>query len=244
LAKRAAGARAASRLRDAWTATSNAVEFSPELPSYYTGPYYLGPMHPMCADAAAPQPDIFNGRYLFHAEMQDEAGLKKEPTYQRSPGGNVAAFGEFYRRMKNCLSHAADDIRAATPLVDARHRLTFDAEAWPILWFYHTARTHSNFYESCKLRDAIAALSKKTALTSVEKADATRMLARWKEVLQDELKNTAEALPLIQSDMRLDPYYGGDHTFSHGEKMMDAKLTILKKEISEHLPSLEAKFSK
>jgi hypothetical protein len=45
-------------------------------------------------------------------------------------------------------------------------------------------------------------------------------------------------------DMRLDPYYGGDHMFSHGEAMMRAKLAILDQEISEFLPSLEANLAK
>jgi hypothetical protein len=44
--------------------------------------------------------------------------------------------------------------------------------------------------------------------------------------------------------MRLDPYYGGDHTFSHGEEMMKAKLKILQEELSTYLPSLEAKLAK
>jgi DNA gyrase/topoisomerase IV subunit B len=59
--------------------------------------------------------------------------------------------------------------------------------------------------------------------------------------LEDERDNTREALPLIQQDMRLDPYYGGDHTFPHGEKMIEAKLAILKQEISDYLPSLRKK---
>jgi hypothetical protein len=119
--------------------------------------------------------------------------------------------------------------------------LTFDAEAGPILWFYHTARTHSNFYESCRLRDALADLSKKTPLKPDEKAESSRLLASWLKILEDERENTREALPLIQQDMRLDPYYGGDHTFPHGEKMIEAKLAILQQEITEYLPSLRAK---
>ena len=66
-------------------------------------------------------------------------------------------------------------------------------------------------------------------------------LAAWKKILEDELANTREALPLIQQDMRLDPYFGGDHTFPHGEKMIEAKLKILQSEIDEYLPSLAAK---
>ena len=63
-------------------------------------------------------------------------------------------------------------------------------------------------------------------------------------MLEDEKRNAEEALPLMRQDMRLDPYFGGDHTFSHGEKMIEAKLTSLDEEINEYLPSLETKLSR
>jgi hypothetical protein len=186
---------------------------------------------------------VFYGQYLFHAEIKDSEGLKKEPTFVVTPPSYTPAYAEPYRKMKESLARAAAEVRAASPLVDDRHRLTFDAEAGPILWFYHTARTHSNFYESCRLRDALADLSKKTPLNTNEQAEATRLIARWLKILEDEKENTREALPLIQQDMRLDCYYGGDHSFPHGEKMIQAKLAILQQEIKEYLPSLSAKFS-
>lgn len=240
-AKRIAGEKAAGRLREAWRATSEAVAYSPELPSYYLGPYYLGPLHPMCANPKRQLPDVFYGQYLFHAEIKDSEGLKKEPTFVVTPHSYAPAYAESYRKMKESLARAANEVRAASPLVDDRHRLTFDAEAGPILWFYHTARTHSNFYESCQLRDAVAGLSKKTPLTATDKTEATRILASWLKVLEDERENTRDALPLIQQDMRLDCYFGGDHTFPHGEKMIEAKLAILQQEITEYLPSLREK---
>jgi hypothetical protein len=242
-AKRLAGAPAADYLRNAWKAASEAITYSPELPSYYLGPYYLGPMHPMCANPKSPLPDVFYGQYLFHAEIKDSEGLKKEPTFVTSPQSYAPAYGNYYGKMKDSLAQAAAEIHKAEPLVDARHRLAFDAEAGPILWFYHTARTHSNFYESCEFRDAVAALAKKPTLTVAEKVNASEKLVRWKAILEDELENTRQALPLIQKDMRLDPYYGGDHTFPHGANMIEAKLVILQKEISEYLPSLAKKFS-
>jgi hypothetical protein len=241
-AKRLAGAPAADRLRNAWKETSAAIACSPELPSYYTGPYYLGPLHPMCADANARLPEVFYGQYLFHAEIKDSEGLKKEPTFYTTPR-TPSSFGACYREMEKHLAQAATDVREAAQLVDERHRLTFDAESGPILWLYHTARTHANFYESCQLRDALAATLKKGSLSPVEKADAIEKLARWKPLLEDELDNTQDALPLLRADMRLDPYYGGDHTFPHGEEMIKAKLEILQREISEYLPSLTAKIS-
>jgi hypothetical protein len=240
-ARRLAGKRSADSLRQAWKHVSDAIPFSPELPPYYTGPYYLGPMHPMCANLDAAVPDVFYGRFLFRAEIMDSEGLRKEPTFLTAPRGDAKILGESYREMKKQLQQAATKIRNASPHVDDRHRLTFDAEAVPILWFYHTARTYANFYESCQLREAVVTLAAKTSRAPEEQQKARTLIARWKQVLEDERQNTTDALPLIRRDMRLDPYYGGDHTFSHGEEMMRAKLELLDEELSNYLPSLEAK---
>ena len=236
-ARRLAGKTSADSLRQAWKRVSDAIPFSPELPPYYTGPYYLGPMHPMCANKNAALPDVFYGRFLFRAEIMDSEGLKKEPTFLTAPRGDAKILGESYREMEKHLQQAATKIREASPHVDDRHRLTFDAEAVPILWFYHTARTHANFYESCQLRDAVTALAGKSPRSPEETEKARTLIARWKQVLEDERQNTTDALPLIRRDMRLDPYYGGDHTFSHGEEMMGAKLELLEDGAVE-LPSV------
>ena len=105
-------------------------------------------------------------------------------------------FADYYRQMRDHLARAAADVREAEAMVDDRHRLTFDAESVPIQWFYHTARTHANSYESCQLRDAFAALVNKPERSPTEKADAAAKLARWKMALDDKLANTKESLPL------------------------------------------------
>ncbi len=241
-AKRIAGVRAGDKLRQAWKEVSKAIPYSPELPPYYTGPYYLGPMHPMCADKKSPLPEVFYGHYLFYAELKDSEGLKKRPTFFTDPRGNVPVFGEYYRNMEKHLRLAVEAIREASPLVEERCRLTFDAEALPIQWFFHTVRSHANFYESCQIRDRLLALQKKKSLSEKDKTEALKLMTRWRKVLEDEKENTIQALPILEQDMRLDPYYGGDHTFSHGKEMIKAKLTILNKELSEFLPSLEKKY--
>ncbi len=239
LARRIAGsAEAASHLREAWRHVSDAIAWSPELPPYYTGPYYLGPAHPMCADPKADVPEIFNGLYLFHAEITDADGLKRNPTYFRSPRGDVVVFGKFYRKMEALLARAVRAVDAASPLVPERCRLMFASEESPTRWFYHTCRTHANFYESCRLRDALLALAEKPSRTPAERAQAAKQLARWREVLLDERANTRAALPVIEADARLDCYYGGDHTFAHTADMMRVKLERLDHEIDTFLPSV------
>jgi len=243
LARRIAGDRAASHLRSAWKHVSQAIAESPELPSYYTGPYYLGPMHPMCVNRHAALPQVFYGQYLFRAEHMDAEGLKKEPTFITDPSGDIGVFGEYYAKMDEQLQSAARNIREASKLVDERHRLSFHAEAIPILWFHHTAHTHSNFYRSCAIRSAITALLAKPVLSAEDRKSGLAQIGEWKKILEDEKNNTQQALPLLQQDMRLDPYYGGDHTFQHGADMINAKLALLVEELTVYLPSLELRFA-
>jgi hypothetical protein len=240
LAQRIAGSAAAEQLRRAWRETSAAIAWSPELPPYYTGPHYLGPMHPMCADRGRPLPDVFLGQYLFRAEHMDSEGLKKQPTFDLDRRGDAAAFGASYQKMAEHMASAAAAIDAAEPLVEPRCRLAFDDEASAVRWLYHTARSHANFYRSCKLRDALTALAAKPNLNDQEKSASAGQLAQWREVLEDERENTRAALPVLKGDMRLDPYYGGDHSFSHGEAMIAAKLKLLDQELNDYLPGLAA----
>jgi hypothetical protein len=241
LAARIAGRRAGRKLRDAWKNVSDAIPFSPELPSYYTGPYYLGPGQPMCADPAAKLPDVFLGRYLFRAEMTDAEGLELRPTYNTSPTGNIPIFGRMYRQMETILRAAAAQVQEAEPLVPARLRQLFVSETDPIRWFYHTARTEANFYESCQIRDRVLKLAAATARTAAEQSEAAKLLEQWREVLQDEKQNTEQARPVMARDMRLDYYYGGDHTFSHGVDVLDAKLKVLASELNVFLPNVSAR---
>ncbi len=241
LAARIAGRRAGGKLREAWKHVSEAIPFSPELPSYYTGPYYLGPGQPMCADPAASLPAVFLGRYLFMSEMTDADGLKLRPTYNTSPTGNVPIFGRMYRQMEARLRSAVARVDEAEPLVPARLKSLFVSETDPIRWFYHTARTEANFYESCQLRDRVLKLAAAASRNADEQAEAAKLLARWREVLVDEQQNTAQARPVMARDMRLDYYYGGDHVFSHGVDVLDAKLKVLASELDEFLPALSAR---
>ncbi len=238
LAARIAGNAGGPKLREAWKHVSEAIPFSPELPSYYTGPYYLGPGQPMCADPSAPLPPVFMGRYLFHGEVTDAEGLKLCPTYYKSPTGNVAVFGKMYRKMEDRLRLAVECVDGAQTSVPARQKTVFASETSPIRWFYHTARTEANFYESCQLRDRILQLVKKPKRSVEENAEARKLLARWREVLEDEKQNTEQALPVMAGDMRLDFYFGGDHSFSHGVDVLNAKLKIIERELSRFLPGL------
>jgi hypothetical protein len=228
LAARLAGAPAGPLVRRAWGYVSEAIPWSPELPPYYTGPTYLGPAHPMCVDRDAELPEVFHGYYLFLAEAKDADGLQTHPTFFRDARGDVEVFERYYRRMEGLLELAAGEIDAAEPLVDERHRLTFSAEASAIRWFYHTARTTANFYASCRLRDQL----------NEPNPEAGRLLAEWSTVLENERANTQAALPVARADVRLDFYYGSDHTFPHLADMLEAKLALLDSELSEVLPSV------
>ncbi len=241
LSERIAGLKGGRHLRKAWRHVSMAVEFAPELPPYYTGPYYLGPMHPMCADREAELPDVFLGYYLFYAEITDKEGLIPRPIYFMDPRGDVAVFGDFYRRMERELSRAAKAVDKGELVVPERLKILFLSEATPIRFFYRTARTHANFYESCAIRDRIGELTSKQDLTPHETKEAGDIYGRWLEILHDERENTEAAIPLLEKDVRLDPYYGSDHSFAHGVEIIAAKMEILDHEIEIYLPSVAEK---
>jgi hypothetical protein len=188
----------------------------------------------MCANPNAKLPEVFYGRMLFMAESTDAEGLLLRPTFATSPtgGGKVPAFGRLYRQMEKELKGAVAEIEAARALVPPRCRMPFQAEEHPIRWFYHTARTEANFYEGCQLRDRILSGQVKGP------EERQKALDRWLEVLKDERDNAAAALPVMEADSRLDFYFGGDHTYSHGADMLRAKLKLIDQEITGFLPSL------
>ena len=242
-ASRIAGPKAGPRLRAAWKHVSDAIPLMPEIPSYYNGPYYLGPAHPMCVDPEATLPQVFYGKYLFLAEMSDKEGLPDRPTFVTKPTGNVPVFAKFYREMEVILANAEKEIDTATPDVPERCALAFASEASAIRWFHATVRTEANFYESCILRDRLLALAGKSDVTPEQRAEAAKDLARWRTVLEDELANAIAAIPLVQGDVRLDFYYGGDHTFPHAEAMLNEKIAILKSELADFLPGIARKLT-
>ena len=129
----------------------------------------------------------------------------------------------------------------ATPLVPEQNRLLFESQAYPIRWLYHSVRTQSNFSRSCLIRDELIPLSQKAPLTSEKKARAAELYAQWRAILLDELENTREAAPIARADARLDFYYRGDHMFNHLWDMVDAKSTLLERELEEFLPSVAAR---
>jgi hypothetical protein len=240
LASRIAGPEGGPHLREAWRHVSNAIPLVPEIPPYYTGPYYLGPGQPMCADPAAKLPEMFDGYYFFMAEITDAEGLKKRPIYFTSPRGDAIVFGDYYRKMETELALAVSEIDAAKPLVPPRKRLPFSSEETQTRWFYHTARTEANFYESCIIRDRVMELAKQPARSATETAEAGELLSRWRDVLLDEKANSEAALPVMEADVRLNFRYGGDHSFGDGPAVIRAKLEILDGEINEFLPSLHS----
>ena len=131
LANRAAGDEAGPHLRAAWKHVSQAIEWSPEQPAYYTGPYYLGPAHPMCVSSSEPLPDVFYGQFLFMGEATDAEGLALRPIFVTSPSGNVPVFGKFYRQMETCLRQAVLELEAAKPLRAGAESPDFRGRVFP-----------------------------------------------------------------------------------------------------------------
>ncbi len=227
-AVRIAGPRAGPYLRKAWRYASQAVDYSPEIGPYFSGVYYLGPAHPMCADPNAQLPDEF--------KMSGGASFVLPPT------GDVPVFARLYRKMAESLALSVKEINLADAIVSKTNRFAFDAEASNLRWFYHTFRSTANYYESCLLRDKLLALAKRQEQAPREETEAKELLVRWRSVLLDEKANAIEALPVMAADMRLDFYYGfgggAAPGQTHGADMIRKKLEILEIEIDRLLPSL------
>jgi hypothetical protein len=232
LADRIAGRKAGPELRKAWKYVSDAIGYSPVMDDYLSGPMYLGPAHPMCCDLNIELPEGFYGVY-------------KSPVKSGIFDSDVAGerlFLKYYRKMELSLAKAVDLINAAEKLVPLERRFNFEAEAVSIRWFYHAARTAANFHESCVIRDRIINLISEGAVPDEQiKQD----MQRWRAVLIDEKQNAVSALPVMESDMRLDFYYGhngsGTSPHKHGTEMILIKLKLLNNEITEYLPSLTKK---
>ena len=241
-ASRLAGKAAGPHLRCAWRLVSEAIEFSPEIPPYYNGPHYFGPAHPMCADPEAKLPREFYAGYGFYAEANPDLVAIQHPVFVAVPTGNEMLFPHFYHQMEDRLRKALESISTAEPLVDNAHRFMFDSEASMVRWFYHVTRTEANFYDAFLLRrdlgNMLTRVQTDSSLTTEERNEASAKLARWREILKDELANAHEALPVMEADMRLDFQYLG---FCPGPKMIRAKIVLLEKEIDEYLPSLAVK---
>jgi hypothetical protein len=195
----------------------------------------------MCVDPDATLSAWFYGYYLFMAEIDDAEGVKKRPTFVTKPTGNVPVFALFYQRMAHALGAASNAMDKARPKVDARHQLMFDAEDSAVQWFFRTARTEANFYESCQLRDRLRELAQKPQRMPEETAEAAQKYNQWRFILGDELSNAESALPVMEKDMRLNFRYGGDHTFEDGNEMLRAKIQLLKYEILNDLPAIASK---
>ena len=238
-AARLAGKAAGAYLREAWRLVSEAIEFSPEIPPYYNGPHYFGPAHPMCVDPGIELPREFYGQYGFYAEINPDLVSVLRPIYVCIPTGNEMVFPKYYRQMEDRLKRAREQIQAASPLVDRVHRLTFDSEASMVQWFYHIARTEANFYDSFLIRrefeGLVARLEEGANLSEEERREAHDEWVRWREILNDELENAREALPVMEADMRLDFRY---FRYAPGPEMIRAKIRILQKELDDYLPAL------
>ena len=82
---------------------------------------------------------------------------------------------------------------------------------------------------------ALAAQKQRSATEAAEIQDT---LKHWREILLNEQTNARAAVPVIAADVRLDWYYGGDHTFPHAADMLRTKLELLDWELDTFLPQL------
>jgi hypothetical protein len=115
---------------------------------------------------------------------------------------------------------------------------TFRAEESPARWFYHTARSHANFYASARHRDFLRAFAELPTHSPEELAEARLHYEQWRAVLADEKANTIAAIPVVEQDPRLDFRNGAGKSLAPALELMRAKLEMLEHELNEYLPAL------
>ncbi|MCA9439460.1 MAG: hypothetical protein KC964_01540, partial [Candidatus Omnitrophica bacterium] len=219
LAARISGRQAGPSLRAAWKDVSASIDDSPDMPPYYSGPYFLGPLHPLFADPQAERPKLY------------EHTTNLDPHFMMEPRGNVRAFAEFYRKMEESLRAAVEQLELADPLVPAGYQITYSAEAIPIRWFYHTVRTNANFYETHLLCRQLLDTSNERS-----KEANVALLDRLHSVLLDEKENALQAIPLLDEDPRLEVCLHA--RLPSNKELMDTKMQVLNDELNRFLPEL------
>ena len=184
----------------------------------------------MFADPDGEIPDCFQAKSEFAGHFLTEAR------------GDAEVFGRCYRNMEHALMEAVKALDAASIHIPHRCRAVFESEDLPTRWFYHTARTHANFYESCMLRNTLVPISKNDSKTPRETAEAQKQLERWRAVLEDERENTQAAISIVGKDSRLDVHNTRDGAaLEQAADLMHKKLVLLDHELQVFLPSLAEK---
>ena len=186
------------------------------------------------------------GYYLFMMEMSDESALRPLRTYRVKPNEIFGYTGPecipvletYYRVLENHLKRAVSLLDEADPLVPERNKMIFEAETLPIRWFYLTARTLGNVYESFRLTAELRKLAEiYRADNPIHAENAAKIVERFKEVLTDEKYNTLLALPIAQMDPRIETLHRRDHSFSRLGDMLEAKIDLLDEQMKCCVPS-------
>lgn len=228
--------KAADLLEQAWREVDYGFDYMPFTYTYYKGPQYLGPAQPLVLDDDEEIPEVFKGYFCFLMEANLEAALEPLPTYEplaytrTHPEGDSAVIETYFRVVQSHLERAVKALDAAQPSVLPACQDVYEAETFPIRWFYHTVRTCGNMFEAGRVRDALR--------EETTRKEALRLATRLGELLQDELQNTLEALPISEKDTRLETLHRGDHSFSRLSEMLEAKIALTEKQIREKLPVL------
>ena len=181
----------------------------------------------MCANPEVELPACFRAKSVFGDHVLTKAR------------GDVQIFGRYYRNMERELGEAVRELEAAKPDVPQRCHSVFEAELLPTRWFYHTVRTHANFYESCQLRDFLLPFAKHGSKNPQEIIDAQAKYERWRAILLDERENTSAAINVVQQDSRLDVHNTRNGAaLAPARDLMHKKLELLNLELEVFLTSV------
>lgn len=240
--------KAGKLLRMAWREASNGFAYIPSINSYYRGPHYLGPAHPFVLNPDTAIPDVFKGYYLFLMEINMESAMQPLPTYDLYPEmifgysgpESIPVLETYYRVVQDHLERAVAALNEAESMIPERSRVIYEAETLGIRWFYHTARTLGNIYESFRLTGKLKEWIEINPLPSPEEIEkGEKTLKRLQEIMLDEKQNALEAIPIAEKDPRIDTLHRGDHSFNSLIDMLHAKIKLIDQQVEEEIPLIE-----
>jgi hypothetical protein len=250
-AKRVASQGAAT-LKKAWDILGEAIALSPQVPTYFTGPQFLGPAHPLMLDPATVVPEVFSGQLLYLAEISADKALQFTRSFVRAmpevkgvvrlsrtgvlpaymPAANtIDNFAVRYRRIEHLLKEAVGYFDQTLEVAPQANRLLLESEASIVRWFWHTARSTANFYESHRLRECAAS-------RTIGRPQALACHTQLIGLIDDERSNATAALMVVQNDPRVDLFYHPFLTLSHTEDMIKEKLRMLEHDRTIYLPGI------
>ena len=259
IAERDFGAKAARRVRQAWTLCSQGMRHHPQL-DYYKGSFFIGPSPPLVLDhTSAAQPgvapesldDAFFGVFYWqweNAATHDATSMiEQKPLFYARPffralarrgsrqGQDVAL--EELQELARLWELGATRIEAARKDVPRTARLRYNREVTLVRFLALTWRSAARVEEFLRLRDVVVDHSGRLWVRSGHVQENLRDVARMEQLAHEELVAAEQALKLVAGVDFLDLALRLDMGTASTEQLLTAKVTQVEQLLSRRIPA-------